>query len=117
MSIGERLKKARKERHMSQEALAEQIGVSRGMITNIEFNRVDSPQLMIVNAICNILDINKEWLLNGIGSMETNSIDQKCTKFEHIDGKKELSYYIERLSDNEQEFLYDVLKSYVEHFK
>ena len=107
MTIGERLKKARKERHMSQEELAEQIGGSRGMIANIELNRIDSPQLMIVNSICNALDINKAWLLDGVEPMEVSAAQKK----------KKICFYIDQLSDDETGFLCDVLKSYVEHFK
>ena len=40
LSIGLRLKEARKARGMSQELLAEKIGASRGVVTNIEHDKV-----------------------------------------------------------------------------
>ena len=68
MDIGERLKEARKSFNISQDNLADKIGVSRGVITNIEHGKTEPTQL-VLNAICNALSINKEWLLNGTGEM------------------------------------------------
>ena len=59
MSIGQRLKEARKSCKMSQDVLAEKIGASRGVITNIEHDKISRPQPMVVNALCNVLGIYK----------------------------------------------------------
>lgn len=68
MGIGERLKEARKSFNISQDNLADKIGVSRGVITNIEHEKTE-PTLLVVNAICDVLNVSKEWLLNGTGEM------------------------------------------------
>ena len=48
MSIGERIKKAREDRNMKQEALASAVGVSVPMISRIEKNsKLPSLQLLI----------------------------------------------------------------------
>lgn len=112
MTIGERLKLARKSRGISQDLLAEKIGTSRGVITNIEHDKVDEPQPMVLNAICNTLNINKEWLSTGVGSMDVNP--------SAIHSAKILSEIYERaqeLSEEEQLFVLDMIKSYMKHIK
>ena len=73
MSIGERLKAARKKRGISQDELAKSIGVSRGVITNIEYDKVNTPQPIILEAMVQKLKIRKEWLIEGQGDMDNNS--------------------------------------------
>lgn len=51
MTIGERLKIARKARGYTQDSLAEALGMSRGVITNIEYGRAE-PQTLVIKAIC-----------------------------------------------------------------
>ena len=71
MTIAERLLYARKQKGFTQETLANEIGVSRGVIFNIEKQLIkDEPQPIVISAICNALGINKEWLLKGVGPME-----------------------------------------------
>lgn len=70
MTIGKRLLHARKIKGYTQEALASEIGVSRGVIFNIEKQKIDEPQTIVVDAICKVLSINKKWLLTGTGPME-----------------------------------------------
>ena len=119
MTIGKRLKQARKYRHMTQDDLAKQIGTSRGVITNIELGKIKEPQLPVVNIICDVLDINKDWLLNGSGPMDRNDVDSNgfnvCVKkYVSCD---EVIRSIERLDDNEKAFLVEVINSYVKYFK
>jgi len=112
LSIGQRLRKARKACNMSQDMLAEKIGTSRGVITNIELNKISKPQPMVINAICNVLDINREWLLEGIGSM--------CIQKQAISDSYVLSQIYEQaqnLSEEEQLFILDMIKSYTKHMK
>ncbi len=72
-TIGSRLKEARTACRMSQDALAEKIGVSRGVITNIESGKVSSPQPIVISALCNALNIDKEWLLHGNDNASASS--------------------------------------------
>lgn len=112
MSIGQRLKEARKSRSMSQDMLAKKIGASRGVITNIEHDKVDEPQPLVINAICNVLNINKEWLIDGIGSMDIN---QEATRSAKI--LSEIYTYSQNLSEEEQLFVLDMIKTYAKHLK
>lgn len=80
MSIGFRIKEARKYRGISQDKLAEILGVSRGVITNIEHEKTE-PSLLVLNAICEVLEVKKEWVLTGEGDMDsTIHIDKKLAE-------------------------------------
>ncbi len=107
MTIGGRLKEARKNRGYTQDELAEKIGASRGVITNIEHDKLQEPQPMVVNAICNALHINKEWLLYGNGSMELSEEAVKSAKV-----LLEINALAEQLSEEEQRYILDLIKSY-----
>lgn len=112
MSIGKRLKEARKARGISQDMLAEKIGASRGVITNIELDKVDDPQAMVINAICNALNINREWLTDGVGSMEIDKTDAHRAKI-----LSEIYSRVQELSEEEQLFILDMVKSYARHLQ
>lgn len=112
MSIGQRLKEARKARSMSQDMLADKIGASRGVITNIEHDKVSEPQPMVINAICSVLNINKEWLTDGIGSMD---ISKEVTRSAKV--LSEIYACAQDLSEEEQLFILDMIKTYTKHLK
>ena len=71
-TLGERLNYARKQKGYTQDSLAQTIGVSRGVIFNLEKNKTE-PQAIVINAVCQILNINKEWLTDGTGDMESGN--------------------------------------------
>lgn len=108
-TLGERLTYARKGKGYTQETLADTIGVSRGVIYNLEKSKTE-PQAIVLNAICSTLKINKEWLVDGTGDMEDKSEAAKSAKIiaEIYDNAKELS---------EEELLYilDMVKTYKKH--
>ena len=54
-TLGGRLCYARRKNGYTQESLAEAIGVSRGVIYNLEKNKTQ-PQRIVVNAICEELE-------------------------------------------------------------
>lgn len=104
-SLGERLHDARKKRGYTQELLAETIGVSRGVIYNIEKDK-NEPQPIVVNAICQTLKINRDWLLWGVGEM--NRAEESTQKVKIL---AELYEVAKGLSENEQLYLLDVVKA------
>lgn len=110
MTIGDRLKEARKSRGFSQDSLAQNIGTSRGVITNIELNKIEEPQPLIVNAICNTLSINKEWLLYGTGEMAISTDVSKSAKI-----LSEIFSTAQELSEEEQLYVLDMINTYKKH--
>lgn len=104
-TLGERLYYVRKKRGYTQDSLAEKIGVSRGVIFNLEKN-ITKPQTIVINAICQTLKINKDWLINGSGEMEDNSGTSRSAKI-----LAELYEVAKELSEDEQLYLLDVIKA------
>lgn len=104
-TLGERLNYVRKKNGYTQDSLAEAIGVSRGVIFNLEKNKTE-PQAIVINAICNILKINKNWLTTGEGQMENNGEASQSAKV-----LAELYDVAKELSEDEQLFLLDTVKA------
>lgn len=63
-----RIKAVRETLGLSQREFGERLGVSRDVISNIEYNRVPLKDLMIKH-ICERYSVNKTWLLTGEGNM------------------------------------------------
>lgn len=81
MNIASRLKQARKEKGYTQDALANAIGVSRGVITNIEYGKVE-PQPLVIRAICDVLTVDEHWLRTGEGEMfKPKSHEEELAEF------------------------------------
>lgn len=68
--MNERFKLIRKKEKLSQASFGEKLGVSRDVIGNIEYGRVE-PKTLLINHLCDVFNVNKEWLLTGKGEMYT----------------------------------------------
>lgn len=108
-TMGKRLIFARKSRGYTQKSLAEAIGVSRNIILNIENNRTVS-QPIIIDTICEFLNINKKWLIDDNGEMEKDSEAEEMRILNDI-------YRISSmLSKEEQKFILNIIKAYIKDF-
>ncbi|UDN60597.1 helix-turn-helix domain-containing protein [Clostridioides sp. ES-W-0016-02] len=67
-TISTRIRKIRKDANLSQPAFGKKLGVSKDVISNIEYDRVE-PKPLFINYMCDVFNVNKEWLINGIGDM------------------------------------------------
>lgn len=61
MSIGSRIKQRRTELHITQEQLADQIGVTKGAIANYE-NEVSTPKIGLMYRLMDVLDCDANYL-------------------------------------------------------
>ena len=104
-TLGERLVYARKKNGYTQDSLAEAIGVSRGVIFNLEKNKTE-PQVIVLNAICRVLKLNRDWLVRGVGRMEENPETSRSAKV-----LAELYEVASGLSEDEQLYLLDTVKA------
>lgn len=104
-TLGERLKHARKSKGFTQDSLAKDIGVSRGVIFNLEKDKT-APQSIVVNAICQVLNVNKDWLLSGSGEMENTDKTRQSAKT-----LAELYEVVKSLTEEEQLYLLDTVKA------
>ena len=101
--IGERLKKARKTKNLTQEQLAEKIDVSVAFLSRVERGDVKI-NLSRLSQICDILDISLSYILTGVGS---NSKDYLSDEFSNLlkncpPDKLKLIYDIAKVIINEK---------------
>ena len=66
--IPERVKDLRKRLALTQSEFGKQIGVSRDVISNLEYGRV-APTDLIINMICAKFGVDEHWLRTGEGEM------------------------------------------------
>lgn len=66
--INQRILEVRKALKMSQTEFGKEIGVSRGVINNIDLNVVPAKPLLI-QQICKAYNVNETWLTTGEGEM------------------------------------------------
>jgi transcriptional regulator with XRE-family HTH domain len=109
MGIGNRLRLARKSRGFTQDSLANSLGVSRGVITNIEYEKTQ-PQLLVIRAICDLLCINEEWLIHGSGEMEKNQDIEKSARI-----LSDIYQSAKELSEEELDYILDMIKTFQKH--
>lgn len=63
-----RIKLVREALHLSQRAFGEKLGVSRDVISNIEYGRVQ-PKKLLLQHMCQLYKVNLRWLETGEGEM------------------------------------------------
>lgn len=73
--IGIRIMQKRKEHRLSQEKLAEKIGISKNHLSNIERGN-NTPTINFLVDICNVLGETPDYYLLGAISKETHEIEQ-----------------------------------------
>lgn len=95
--IGERLKNARKEKHLTQEQLAEKIDVSIAFLSRIERGS-SQINLKRLTQICEILEITEGDILNGASSKSTKYLNS------------EFATLLKNCSSEKQKLIYDIAK-------
>lgn len=100
--IGERLKKARKAKKLTQEDLAEKLDVSIAFLSRIERGS-SQVNLKRLTQICEILEISEGDILNGVSSKSNKYLD---TKFADL---------LKNCSSEKQKLIYDVAKVIAEN--
>lgn len=79
--INSRVKELRKAIGLSQESFGNNLGLTRGWVTNIELNKKEIEPLKI-DLICRTYNVNSDWLKYGQGEMfEQLSKDEEIAKF------------------------------------
>lgn len=73
--MSERMKAVREALRLSQREFGERLGVSRDVISNIEYGRV-APRAVLLRHICQCYRVNEHWLSTGEGCMFDGSPDE-----------------------------------------
>lgn len=95
--IGERLKKARKDKKLTQEQLAEKMDVSVAFLSRIERGN-SQVNLKRLTQMCEILGISEGDILNGVSNQSNK----------YLDG--EFAELLKNCSADKQRLIYDVAK-------
>lgn len=66
-----RIKAVREALRLSQREFGEKLGVSRDVISNIEYERVQ-PKELLLRHMCELYNVNEHWLQTGEGDMFDN---------------------------------------------
>lgn len=100
--IGQRIKKRRKELHITQTTIQESCGISSGNLSGIETGRY-LPSAISLIELSRILNCSIDWILTGKSPISKNSsfIDFK----ENSNEKKLLNYYNEMSTEDQNELL------------
>lgn len=78
--LNKRIKDVRQTLKLSQREFGAKLGVSRDVISNIEYNRVQ-PKKLLLKHICQLYNVNEHWLETGEGEM-FNSTPEENHKIE-----------------------------------
>lgn len=70
-----RIKAIRETLKLSQREFGEKLGVSRDVISNIEYNRVP-PKELLLRHICEMYNVNQNWLETGEGEMFNYNLNE-----------------------------------------
>ena len=100
--IGERLKKARKQKQLTQEQLAEKIDVSIAFLSRIERGS-SQINLKRLNQICEILEVSEGYILNGAA----NTSEQYLIS--------EFNDLFTKCSPEKQKLIYEIAKTIIEN--
>jgi transcriptional regulator with XRE-family HTH domain len=84
VKFGNRLKKARKAKNLTQKQLAESIGINQKQYQHWERGRAE-PSFDKVRRLAYMLETDIEWILFGNGKLITNNRRKKADLFRRID--------------------------------
>ncbi len=96
--IGQRIKKARLAKNLTQEDLAEKVDISVAFLSRVERGN-SHINLRRLNQLCNLLDVTEGYVLNGASSNSNNYLN------------KEFSELIKKCSPEKQKLIYNVAKA------
>ena len=99
--IGQRLKKTRLEKNMTQEKLAEQLDVSVAFLSRIE-RGLSHINLKRLSQICGILGVSEGYILNGTASTSEQYL---ISEFNEI---------LSNCPSNKQKLIYKIAKTIIE---
>ena len=98
-----RLKFLRKQLGLTQTEFAEKLGIKQSTYSSIESGRYKLTDRYI-SQICMVFNVNENWIRNGEGAI-----------FENIAKKQEMLDLFSKLSPESQDYMLDVLKTFLKH--
>lgn len=118
MTLGERIKKVRKAKDLTQQIFSVEIGTSANVLTNYETGR-RNPSKSVINNICKTFGVNETWLRTGEGEMfaptPETAIDKLADEF-HLDSlDREIISEFVKLDEKSREAVKLYIKKVARH--
>lgn len=98
--MNERIKTLRILLNLTQDEFGRRLGVTRGVITNIEFNKT-TPKPLLVDLICKEFGVNKQWVETGEGEI-----------FVKLSPDEELEAIFSEIGASEDHIIKAIIKAY-----
>lgn len=118
MTLGERIKKLRKDLNLTQQKFADRIGTTQNVIANYESGRRE-PSAAAFNNICKTFGISEEWLRTGKGEMFIPSpeedINELIRQHRLDDLDRQILLEFIKLTDDERAVFKKYLRNLVKH--
>lgn len=107
MTIGERVKKLRKQVNLTQQAFADRLNLKRNTVGSYEVNVVE-PSDRTISDICREFNVNETWLRTGEGEMfnqitRSEKITSFLTEITEDEGDDFKRRFVEMLAELEPE--------------
>jgi transcriptional regulator with XRE-family HTH domain len=71
--VGKRIRRLRTERKLSQEQLAQAIGIKQGSLTQLETGKSKAPSSQTLTKLARLFEVDPEWLMTGKGTQQSVS--------------------------------------------
>ena len=85
MTIGERIKRIRKENNLTLEKFGEKIKISGQSVSRLE-NGVNNPADRTIALICREFGVSEDWLRNGHGEMKKSAVLDDIINSQNLEG-------------------------------
>lgn len=113
MRLSQRIRQLRRKSNLSQQALAEMVGVQRSAVSNWESAGPVQPAMANLIAIATIMNVSVEWLATGRGPMQLGHdahLDILAVEGELVDAplERELLKIFRTMSNRSQRLLFEL---------
>ena len=117
MSIGERIKEARKGKHLTQQGLADLIGIKQNSIALIESGKRNASD-QVIRSVCRELNVSEDWLRYGKGDPDApDEFEALAARYSQM--SEEAKAFVKKLITlpaADQDKIMDFLRSVVADF-
>lgn len=102
--IGNRLKAKRKELHITQDVMAEQLKITTFFISRIENGKANM-SISVLNDLCSYLKLDMSEVVRGTNPSQVNYLDEDVAK------------RLQQLSPKQKEMILDIIDTFIKHSK
>lgn len=118
MTLGERIKKVRKDKNLTQQEFASQFGSTQNVLANYESGR-RNPSAAALDNICKTFDISKKWLTDGIGEpyiqSQESSVDELIKQHGLDDLDRQIILEFITLSPEDRKAVINFIRTIAKH--